>query len=165
MAKFHDEHRDQEHDDLVADIKKKIKEVAGLVYHEFDGTRDIKIEPERNDGECDYVIAIVSDYTKDTKHERPHLIIDARPKLELSDFEEVATGLEACQKRCYQETHPTDDPSKQVLEQFLYNHSRKVIVTRSDPDSLPRKSARERKIFLIVQDEVTRRFRLPYGVT
>lgn len=69
MAKIHDEQRDPEHDGLIADVKKNIHEVAGLVYPEFGAKRHIKIEPKRNNGECDYVIASVSDYAKDTIHQ------------------------------------------------------------------------------------------------
>jgi hypothetical protein len=158
MAKFHDEHRDPEHDDLVADIKKDIFEVAGLVYPEFGAKRYVEIETRRNGGKYDYVIAHVYD-----DQALLHLIIDARPKL--SDFEAVAQWLETCQRAYYQERYQTTqsgkDPSKQVRQDILDKHSRKVIVTRSDPDSPTRISAERISIFLVVQDEATRRFSLP----
>jgi hypothetical protein len=151
MAKLHDEQ-----DDLVADIKERIDEVAALVYPEFDSKkRHIETKTRRNGGEHDYIIAHVYD-----DNELLHLIIDARPKL--SDFLAVARRLEICQKRLYQERYQTGqsskDPSNQVRQDILDKHSRKVIVTRSEPDFPARKSAKKISIVLIVQDEATGRF-------
>jgi hypothetical protein len=164
MAKFQDEQRDHEYDNLLADIIEHKDDVVAKVYRSY-AERHIEIDVRKNGGEYVYLIASV--YEKG--YPPRYLIIDAWP--ELSDFEARTRQIETQQREFYQEWHRTAQRGKdhpdgggKVNEQFLDKHSRKVIVTRSEPDLAAITLAKRVNIVLIIQ-EGPRRFRLADDTT
>jgi hypothetical protein len=172
MAKFHDEffkQKDPEHDALVADVLENIEAVVELVYPiRFDAERQIQnLETERmitgkNGFIIGYVdvIAHVYDYSKDTRHEYPYLIIDAKPKL--NDFGAVTRQIKTYQNLLYQQTHRQagygGSDYQEVSREYLDKYSQKVIITHSEPTRAALVLAKNENIFLIVHDKETGRF-------
>jgi hypothetical protein len=156
MAKFHDEQRDPEHAELVADIckKKNIDKIVTLVYPKHPDVAR-RIETKRGTSDVGYVYIIARDLAD---YSLPYLIIDARRKL--NNFAAVTQRIKAYQLERYQRTRRTglrgqDYPkvSGEVDQPSLKIHSQKVIVTRSKPDGTARTLAANEEIALIFHDK------------